>query len=331
MTDDDSSHATLSIGAVSRATGIPASTLRTWERRYGFPDPARSEAGHRRYVPEVVERLKMIERALDQGCRPSDVVDLSRTELENILDEPDDAAPNGADFAEIAVSEHEDSSEVAASIDDAHSWLDTWMTAVRSLDGNALRAHLRTHWNRMGGLKFLEQRVGPFLVRIGHAWRSGNLEIAHEHHVSEQLQDFLSARWRPLSERASGPVGVCATLPGENHAIGLHIAALVMTMANWRVVFLGSRTPPEDVAAAADMEDVRAVTISFSSNFDPHSAQRASRTLREDLDDGVDLVVGGGGAPDIEPLLPGTLSFETLQQFYDWAFDEANANTADDS
>jgi hypothetical protein len=39
----------ISIGALSRATGIPVETLRTWEARYGFPIPERKRSGHRVY------------------------------------------------------------------------------------------------------------------------------------------------------------------------------------------------------------------------------------------------------------------------------------------
>ncbi len=35
------------IGAVERATGIPANTIRVWERRYGLVNPARDETGTR--------------------------------------------------------------------------------------------------------------------------------------------------------------------------------------------------------------------------------------------------------------------------------------------
>ncbi|MEC9398125.1 MAG: MerR family transcriptional regulator, partial [Myxococcota bacterium] len=62
--------ATLSIGAVSQATGIPVETLRTWERRYGFPSPERSDGGHRQYNASIVEHLNLISRALEQGHRP---------------------------------------------------------------------------------------------------------------------------------------------------------------------------------------------------------------------------------------------------------------------
>lgn len=332
MADDDTS-ASLSIGAVSRATGIPAATLRTWERRYGFPDPARSDSGHRRYVPDVIDRLQLIDKALDQGCRPSDVVGLSESELDSLVSSsPSESPPPGdtdlpdLDRADSGAHGERDS---AGAENDTVEWLDRWMDAVRDLDGRSLRSHLRSQWNQMGGLEFLEQRISPLLVRIGQAWRDGNLEIAHEHHVSEQLQDFLSSRWRPLSERASGPAVVCATVPGEDHVIGLHIAALVLAMANWRVIFLGPRTPTEDIASAATENEARAAMVSFSANFDQGNARRTISTIRSDLDETVDLIAGGMGAPDSAELPKGVHSFDSLKSYYDWAFETATSDTTE--
>ena len=52
----------LSIGVLSRATGIPAETLRTWERRYGFPLPDRKPSGHRLYPAATVKHLRRVAR-----------------------------------------------------------------------------------------------------------------------------------------------------------------------------------------------------------------------------------------------------------------------------
>ncbi len=38
--------------------GVSPSTLRTWERRYGFPLPRRSEGGHRQYDRAEIEALR---------------------------------------------------------------------------------------------------------------------------------------------------------------------------------------------------------------------------------------------------------------------------------
>jgi DNA-binding transcriptional MerR regulator len=58
-----------SMGEISRIAGVPAHTLRYWERRIGFLKPARLSSGHRRYtrqdistiseIREMIERRKM--------------------------------------------------------------------------------------------------------------------------------------------------------------------------------------------------------------------------------------------------------------------------------
>jgi PAS domain S-box-containing protein len=59
----------LTLKAVSRRTGIPAATLRTWERRYGFLRPARSASGYRLYGEREVSQVLQAKRLLEQGVR----------------------------------------------------------------------------------------------------------------------------------------------------------------------------------------------------------------------------------------------------------------------
>lgn len=55
-------HGSLTISDLTRHTGVPSATLRSWESRYGFPRPARLPGGHRRYarsdVAAVLEVLR---------------------------------------------------------------------------------------------------------------------------------------------------------------------------------------------------------------------------------------------------------------------------------
>ena len=75
------------IAAVERDTGIAKDTLRVWERRYGFPTPARDANGERLYAPEQVDKLRLIRRLLDHGRRPARIVGASADELARMLDE----------------------------------------------------------------------------------------------------------------------------------------------------------------------------------------------------------------------------------------------------
>lgn len=54
---DPDSRPPLTIGELSHRTGVPTTTLRSWETRYGFPTPVRHAGGHRRYSESDVDAV----------------------------------------------------------------------------------------------------------------------------------------------------------------------------------------------------------------------------------------------------------------------------------
>ncbi len=60
------------VGAVARRLGVAASTLRTWDRRYGIGPSRRSEGHHRRYDAVDVARLEMMHRLILNGLPPAE-------------------------------------------------------------------------------------------------------------------------------------------------------------------------------------------------------------------------------------------------------------------
>lgn len=57
------SRASLTIGELAHRTGVPTTTIRSWEKRYGFPRPLRQSGGHRRYAESDVDAvLAVLER-----------------------------------------------------------------------------------------------------------------------------------------------------------------------------------------------------------------------------------------------------------------------------
>ncbi len=224
----------LSIGALSRATGVPIETLRTWESRYGFPKPERRPSGHRLYPLESVARLERIAQALGRGHRAGQVVTASDADLQALLDATV-SAPRPTAMAGLA---------------DGAS-LDEILNLVEAFDSDRLTRILLADWARLGPLTFLETRIAPLIHLIGESWRAGRLEVRHEHFLSERVGDLLRSLRLPLDERARGAMVVLGSLPGETHALGLQMAALVLAFAGCRVLFLGTEVPVAEVATLA--------------------------------------------------------------------------------
>jgi methanogenic corrinoid protein MtbC1 len=310
MPPNSAEQPTLSIGALSQATGIPKETIRTWERRYGFPNPARNDAGHRVYAIETVTRLRLVSEAIEAGHRPSNVVDedvetlhtLLRTSRGEAGQQPEDAtAPLPVPPADKPPDDQ---------------WVQDWLEAAADFDGDSLENNFYRAWNKFGGLRFLEQRIGPFLHALGRAWSDGKLGVSHEHFASERLRDFLTRQWRPLSDRANGLKVVLANLPGEYHCMGLHMAAVVIALGGCEISFLGADTPLEEIIAAADQQSSAAVIISVSRAYNQTQARGMLTAIASSMDRDVLLVVGGSGRPTAEG---AEIHLDRWEDLYEWS------------
>ncbi len=273
----------LSIGALSRATGIAIETLRTWESRYGFPVPERKPSGHRVYPVTAVPRLRRVAQALALGHRAGQVVAASEGALGQLLA----AAPAMPAPARPTTRA---APGAAAGIEDL-------LELVAHFDAERLRQTLVADWARLGPVEFLEIRIAPLVRATGEAWSSGELEIRHEHFLSERVGDLLGSLRLPFEEQARGPLVVYATLPGELHGLGLQMSALVLAAAGCRGLYLGTDVPVPQIAPLVRDLAARAVALSISRATRGQGSTTHLRRLRESLPRRVRIVVGGEGAP----------------------------------
>ena len=71
-----------SIGDLSRATGVKATTIRFYETEGLLPPPGRTEGGHRVYARAHLDRLGFIRHARELGFAMEDIRELLRRYLE---------------------------------------------------------------------------------------------------------------------------------------------------------------------------------------------------------------------------------------------------------
>lgn len=67
LRNEAESGAVYRIGGVSRLAGVPVTTLRVWERRYGAFVPAKSEGQHRLYGDDDVIRARLMRQLTEAG------------------------------------------------------------------------------------------------------------------------------------------------------------------------------------------------------------------------------------------------------------------------
>jgi methanogenic corrinoid protein MtbC1 len=299
MIDTKNENALISIGGLSRASGISAETLRNWERRYGFPEPIRLDSGHRRYPWELVGRLRLIRQAINMGYKPSFAVAASESELRSVL-------------ADALCGDRRASGARAG---DPHEEIRAWITAVERFDSQGLEQAIRRCWLKYGAHDFVVQVAVPFLEEIGNRWAEGRLEVAHEHFASEVLQSFLARQWRQLSRGTRRSRAVLANLEGELHNLGLHMAAVFLALNEVEVLLLGPNTPRADIDLAARERGVDLLVIGFSQFSDMEAGAREITALRRDLPDTLVMVVGGN---EELPVIDGVIGIATFTDFHEW-------------
>ena len=262
----------VSIAAVERATGLSKDTLRVWERRYGFPRPARDDNGERAYPPEQLEKLRLIRRFMDLGHRPGKIVAAPMRELT--------ARMTAFDAGCRAKS------ELAVPLPAVLQLLKTHRIAE-------MRDYLAQDMMRKGVQRFLQETVVPINAEVGSAWMRGEIEIHEEHVYSEQINHLLRQAIGNAAPAATAPRIMLTTLPGEEHQLGLLMAQAFLSVEGVHCISLGVQTPAFDIVRAASALAVDIVGLSFSLARQPRVVLAQVAELRQGLKPQVELWAGG--------------------------------------
>lgn len=219
----------LPIQLVSRLLGVPASTLRSWERRYGLPVTVRSVGGHRRYSDADVHEMRLMRNEIGRGHRAADAA----RSVRQLLD-------------------HNDSSS---------SRVDRLLAASEAMDPAGVREVLDLSCEELGLGATLDRVMLPALRQIGAWWESGRCDIAQEHVTSDAVRGWL-ARVTSYAPRpvAAGPV-LLACGPDDLHTMGLEALACLLAEHERACLVLGARTPRVALVKAVARTDASAVVV----------------------------------------------------------------------
>ena len=277
-----------SIADVERDTGLSKDTLRVWERRYGFPMPARDALGERQYDNHQLIRLRHIRRLIDAGHRPGRVVALPLDGLVALNTQPQ------AERIQPAAGQA-DSPLLPVDPNDSGFVTEHWMALLRRQDAHGLRQALAQMQLERGLARLITECVAPMNVRVGQAWLEGRLAVYEEHLYTEIVQSVLRQALGQLAQaRAPRPPRILlTTLPGEVHGLGLLMAECFMVLEGCHTIALGVQTPLPDIVTAADASEADVVALSFTAAQNPRDVRAALGQLRERLPAHVEIWAGG--------------------------------------
>ena len=263
------SPSTLHIREVVRVTGLRREQLYMWQRRYGFPNPARDGFGDRVYPPDQVARLKLIKQLLSEGWRAGAVVPLAESALQSMLGiAVEDPVPLPLEIA----------------------------TAVQLLADHRV-GELQNHLSKVlvgqGLRRFLEQTLIPLN------------EAVHERVVRGEMQTFQELRFADLAQRLLRDVTrlvrptrdaqqiLLATPPNDPNQLGLAILELLLFTEGINCLTLGAGVPAQEIGGAARAYKVALAILLFDRGISGKIAGQEIRSLRSELPANLPLIVSG--------------------------------------
>ncbi len=229
-----------SVKAAAMATGVSESRLRTWERRYGIPWPARSSSGRRLYEEEDLALIRRMAALVSAGVPASEAARAVQTEEQAVLP------------TEVAAEEHPLVGRV--------------LEAAAAYDEAALVAALYEMRASLGWGDAFDQVLFPAFRRVGASWGDGSIITAVEHFASEiARREVLVAVARTAPASRESPSTLLACPEDERHDLGLAALWLLLRQRGLRVFYLGADVPTVDLFAAVQQVGPDAVCLSAAS------------------------------------------------------------------
>ena len=190
---------------------------------------------------------------------------------------------------------------------DADGLLEGLKLAVSAGDHTAIARLLDQAFALQDVEKTLTEVAAPLLRWTGEGWAAGDLNVADEHLLSQELRGRLE---RYLTDTHGGVRGVAVLMcgPGERHELGLLMFGVLLRADGWEIAYLGPDTPLADAVALASRLSARLVAISVG--MEEHADLLRDAFAEVELPEGFEIVVGGAAAC---PTLAGDLG----AQFFD--------------
>ncbi len=253
----------LRIGELSRRVGVSDHVLRAWESRYGLLRPVRSPGGFRLYSEADAVRVGRMQAHLARG--------LSAAEAARAVLGEDSAARAGRGQDDLRGRSDLGGDRAASTASELYGAL---RQALDDFDEPAAQAVLDRLLSDFSLATTLRDIVLRYLAELGERWEQGTASIAQEHFASNVLHGRLAGLARGWGT-GYGPLAILACPPGELHDLALMVFGITLNRAGWRISFLGTSTPVEELTRTveANHPDLVVLAAARPETLDPLAAQ----------------------------------------------------------
>jgi len=276
---------TYPIGVVSQKTGISASVIRAWERRYQAVRPARTESNRRLYSAEDIYRLTLLKRVSAAGMNIGDIAHLPTEQLLRMAGEPGEPvspvsgpAPGGRHFFRNVTP---------------GGYLEECLSAARAFQQRRLEYTLVRAAAALSQPVLVDRLLVPLIEQAGLLWEQGQFRVGNEHLVSVVVRVFLE-NLRAQYRSFPGAQRMIITTPvGQDHELGALLAAMTAASTGWNVTYLGPNLSGAEIAEAVRQVRAHALALSLVYPLGAPQVSEELKVLKRFLPEKTAVFIGG--------------------------------------
>ncbi|MGV9666688.1 MerR family transcriptional regulator [Nocardia niigatensis] len=235
-----------SVGAVARRLGIPVTTLRSWNQRYGIGPQGHRPGTHRYYTRADLAVVTRMVELIRMGASPASAARAAR-----VVRTP---APPVGDVAPV-------------------------LAAAESLDPARLLSLLAAHLGHHGVSATWNLLCRPAFADIVEHQRRGEGYVDVEHLLSWAVTTSLHRGVPAPADTGVEPEIVLACTPGEQHVLPLEVLRAALAEHGRATLLLGASVPPDALARALSLLGGTAAVVLWSQS--PYTAAPESIRVAE--------------------------------------------------
>ncbi|MDQ3657509.1 MAG: MerR family transcriptional regulator [Chloroflexota bacterium] len=244
------------IRQVAEMTGVPENTIRSWERRFGIPQPARSGSNQRRYTERDVDTIRSIQASRDRG----------RTMEQAIQDvtNADEKSPAPSQETNEAPKASIPPPPARRAHDPATVSLLASLTAFEGAGAGAIVAERL--WATTVETVCVEVLL-PAMREIEEQSATGSILASQSRYATAWIRRKLDTALDQSSPDAGRINIVVAAMHDESAQVESHCLAILFSRAGYRVSWLGGSASVDDIAQAIDVLSPAATLLTTRSEF----------------------------------------------------------------
>jgi methanogenic corrinoid protein MtbC1 len=222
--------------AVLKETGLTADVLRAWERRYGLPQPQRTQGHQRLYSQYDITLVKWLRARQAEGLSISRAVEQWKESLGAGRDPL-------ADF--LTVRSPIIRQPLAASEAQVEMLRRRWVEACLGFNEAAADQALNQAFSLYPVEMVCTEIIQRGLSLIGDRWYHGEASVQQEHFASALAARRLETLITSTPSPTRGQTVLVGCPPGEFHAFPALLLTLFLRRRGFNLVYLGADVPAE--------------------------------------------------------------------------------------